>query len=422
MQLFINNWSASLLQPLAADATTLAVDPAAAVRLEGLGNGDNYLLTLIGTDDLGNETAWEIVRVTAAAGGSLTIERAQEGTAAQAWSAGAGVEMRITAGAMSGLRDMPGPAGPAGAQGDPGLSAYQIALGHGFVGDEASWLASLQGDAGQDGAAGASAYDVAVEAGFVGDEASWLASLKGEPGDTGPQGDDGPPGPAGPAGPAGAGLQILGTLPSTGDLPVSGAPGDGYLIGGNLWVWSVDQWIDAGLIQGPQGPAGPTGPVGAAGAAGSDGASAYQIALANGYDGSEVEWLASLQGPAGAAGEQGPAGPAGADGETLPAPVAESAATSITLALADAGQYLRTTNAAAVTITVPAQASVAWAAYTEIHIEQGGAGAVTISAGAGVTVNRLSGATPTVAGRYGVVTLKRIAENTWTLFGALGAA
>jgi hypothetical protein len=53
---------------------------------------------------------------------------------------------------------------------------------------------------------------------------------------------------------------------------------------------------------------------------GADGASAYEVAVANGFVGTEVEWLASLVGPAGADGAQGPQGiqgvqgPAGADG------------------------------------------------------------------------------------------------------------
>ena len=52
---------------------------------------------------------------------------------------------------------------------------------------------------------------------------------------------------------------------------------------------------------------------------GSDGASAYQIAVANGFEGTEQEWLESLQGPAGAQGPQGPqgeTGPQGSPGES----------------------------------------------------------------------------------------------------------
>lgn len=68
--------------------------------------------------------------------------------------------------------------GPAGPQGEPGLSAYQLAVAGGFVGSEAEWLVSLRGDAGP------SAYEVAVNAGFVGTEQEWLDSLQGENGRT----------------------------------------------------------------------------------------------------------------------------------------------------------------------------------------------------------------------------------------------
>lgn len=58
-------------------------------------------------------------------------------------------------------------------------------------------------------------------------------------------------------------------------------------------------------IQGTQGPQGPQGAQGVAGESGADGESAYQIAVNNGFVGTEEEWLASLVGP------QGPQGPAG---------------------------------------------------------------------------------------------------------------
>ena len=47
--------------------------------------------------------------------------------------------------------------------------------------------------------------------------------------------------------------------------------------------------------QGPQGPEGPVGPQGPGGPKGDDGKSAYQIAVDNGYVGTESEWLASLK-------------------------------------------------------------------------------------------------------------------------------
>ena len=59
------------------------------------------------------------------------------------------------------------------------------------------------------GEPGKSAYEIAVEQGFEGDEQAWLESLKGEKGDPGPQGPpgadgkDGADGEQGPPGPPG---------------------------------------------------------------------------------------------------------------------------------------------------------------------------------------------------------------------------
>jgi len=58
-------------------------------------------------------------------------------------------------------------------------------------------------------------------------------------------------------------------------------------------------------IQGPQGNDGTAGPQGSMGAQGNDGRSAYQVAVDNGFPGTEAQWLATLIGP------QGPQGPAG---------------------------------------------------------------------------------------------------------------
>ena len=56
------------------------------------------------------------------------------------------------------------------------------------------------------GQPGKSAYEIAVEQGFEGDEQLWLESLKGDKGDPGPQGPpgaDGKDGEQGPQGPPG---------------------------------------------------------------------------------------------------------------------------------------------------------------------------------------------------------------------------
>ncbi|MFI5686794.1 phage tail protein [Streptomyces sp. NPDC051636] len=48
------------------------------------------------------------------------------------------------------------------------------------------------------------------------------------------------------------------------------------------------------------------------------GASAYEVAAAEGYQGTEQQWLASLVGPTGAKGDQGPIGPTGPQGPAGP--------------------------------------------------------------------------------------------------------
>lgn len=229
----------------------------------------------------------------------------------------------------------PGPQGEPGPAGADGLSAYEVAVDNGFIGSEAEWLASLEGPqgaagdpgpAGADGAAGAdglSAYEVAVAEGFVGDEAAWLASLVGPQGEQGPQGIQGEQGPAGEDG---TGVTILGSYATEEDLETAhptGNLGDGYLVAGDLYVWNGSAWQNVGTIQGPQGEQGPQGiqgvpgeqgPQGETGAAGADGDSAYDIAVAEGFVGTEAEWLDSLVGAQGPQGETGETGAAGPDG------------------------------------------------------------------------------------------------------------
>ena len=89
--------------------------------------------------------------------------------------------------------------------------------------------------------------------------------------------------------------------------------------------------------------------------------------------------------------------------------------TTYTLVIGDAGDYIQTTSTTAVTITVPPQSSVTWAADTEIYFEQNNTGQLTIAAGSGVTIN--SSETLKTFARYSVIALKRVAEDVWTLTG-----
>lgn len=90
--------------------------------------------------------------------------------------------------------------------------------------------------------------------------------------------------------------------------------------------------------------------------------------------------------------------------------------TTYTLALADANKVVETNNAAANTVTVPPNSSVAYPIGTVIEIAQYGAGQTTIAPGAGVTI-RTRGNALKLGGQYAVAALRKRAANEWILIG-----
>jgi len=94
--------------------------------------------------------------------------------------------------------------------------------------------------------------------------------------------------------------------------------------------------------------------------------------------------------------------------------------TTYTFVLADNGKYCRFTNSGAVTVTVPPNSSVAFAAGTQIDVIQGGTGKVTFAQGSGVTINSLNG-NKSLVGRYAGGTLIKVGADTWDLVGSLAA-
>lgn len=188
-----------------------------------------------------------------------------------------------------------------GAQGIQGLSAYQVAVRHGFEGTEAEWLISLKGEKGETGPKGDKGDT--GEKGATGERGP--QGLQGEQGIQGIQGPQGEPGPQGPKGDTGSGLNIKGELDSESQLPQEGVSGDAWLISGNLYVYvgengnveSNPKWSNVGSIQGPAGPTGPKGEQGEPGPKGEPGA--------NGAPG--------VQGPKGDPGEKGEKGDPGSD-------------------------------------------------------------------------------------------------------------
>jgi len=95
--------------------------------------------------------------------------------------------------------------------------------------------------------------------------------------------------------------------------------------------------------------------------------------------------------------------------------------TSYTVVLTDAGKQVTMSNASASTLTVPPNSSVAFDVGTRIQVIQLGAGAVTLTQGAGVTVSSL--AASLVMKQYQVAILIKTGTNTWVAnLGASGGA
>lgn len=98
------------------------------------------------------------------------------------------------------------------------------------------------------------------------------------------------------------------------------------------------------------------------------------------------------------------------------------AGTSYTAVLTDAPAsqnyqgYIQFTNGAAVAFTIPPNSTAAFVIGATITIEQNGAGTVTMTAGAGVTLNSRGGLVAT-AGQYAVAQIKKVATDTWTIIG-----
>ena len=91
-----------------------------------------------------------------------------------------------------------------------------------------------------------------------------------------------------------------------------------------------------------------------------------------------------------------------------------------TTVLADDGKLVTCDNASAIALTIPPNSSVAYGIGTQINIMQLGAGTVTITAGAGVTL-RSDGSKLKTNAQYAVATCCKIASDTWVVVGNLKA-
>jgi hypothetical protein len=90
--------------------------------------------------------------------------------------------------------------------------------------------------------------------------------------------------------------------------------------------------------------------------------------------------------------------------------------TTYTPVLADNGKLVTLSNASAITLTVPTNASVAYPTGAQINIEAIDAGQVTIVGDTGVTVN---GTGTKLRTQWSAATLVKLGTDSWTLIGDL---
>lgn len=181
---------------------------------------------------------------------------------------------------VQGSTGLTGSTGPVGATGNNGLNGTTGATG-------ATGLTGSQGATGATGSIGATGATGAT----------------GIHGATGQQGATGATGLAGAKGATGSGIRLLGTVPSTVNLPGSPSVGDIYIVtdqGGAGFSWNGVIWNNVGQIKGPQGSTGATGSVGATGLTGATG----------------LIGATGAPGPASTVGATGPTGATGVTGST----------------------------------------------------------------------------------------------------------
>ena len=245
----------------------------------------------------------------------------------------------------------------------------------------------------------------------------------------------------------------LGYFPTLAALEAAypvGVPGVFAVVGATntIWVWdeATLDWVNTGNTPPGDGPTGATGPTGAAstvaGPTGATGAAGTGATGATGPTGAAstvvgptgatgatgptgaASTVAGPTGPTGPTGATGPTGPTGATGPTGPTGAAAptrgavkvQTGTAYTLILAD--EFIigvTMNNAAANTLTIPTNASVAFLIGTTILITQLGAGATTIAAAGGVTTVVPAAAPLAIGAVGGSRVIQKRGTNEWLI-------
>ena len=172
----------------------------------------------------------------------------------------------------------------------------------------------------------------------------------------------------------------------------------------------INQAADVWLVA-KSGASGFSGYSGGAGAAGSSGFSGFSGGGPSGFSGFSGPGSSGFSGFSSLSGFSGFSGRSGYSGYSAPSQLTFSTQTDVdyTLVLGDANTGVKMTSVTPHNLTVPLNASVAFPIGTQIPIEQGSTGVVTIVATGGVT---LQGATVT-SGQFSMLVLIKQATDTW---------
>lgn len=92
--------------------------------------------------------------------------------------------------------------------------------------------------------------------------------------------------------------------------------------------------------------------------------------------------------------------------------------TAYTLVLTDSAKVVTLSNGSAITLTVPTNASVAFAIGSQVNLVQLGAGQVTVTSSATI---RSQGSKLKLNGQYAAASLLKVAADEWVLIGNTAA-
>lgn len=247
--------------------------------------------------------------------------------------------------------------------------------------------------------------------------AGWPSGIDLSAGPTGSVGPTGPTGATGSTGPTG-GYAFAATGATAPALTTAGAVWLDTTTG-RYYVRYLTQFIEIG-VQGERGPTGAAsnvaGPTGSAGPTGPTGAASTITGPAGDSITGPTGAASTVTGPTGPS--DGPTGPTGPAGSFADAQLINAQVTGYTLALADAGKLVTFSNTTgAISVVIPAVASVAFPTGTHVDIARVGDATVSVTGATGVTVNATPGTT--LRAKFSAATAIHYAGDTWLVVGDL---